>query len=164
MSGMDETVMIDGKKFQMDRIDYMMPMGKCQLWDITNTNDMNGGMIHPFHMHGCAFEIVSRNGQEPYPFEHGLNDTIAVNPGEHVIIKVYFQVPGVFMYHCHIIEHEDGGMMAQLKVVDPATPDREYHLLNHTTLMEAFAKERGVTMDELWLGGMDSYKKMGMHM
>ena len=164
MSGMDETVMIDGKKFQMDRIDYTMPMGKCQLWDITNTNDMNGGMIHPFHMHGCAFEIVSRNGQEPYPFEHGLNDTIAVNPGEHVIIKVYFQVPGVFMYHCHIIEHEDGGMMAQLKVVDPATPDREYHLLNHTTLMEAFAKERGVTMDELWLGGMDSYKKMGMHM
>lgn len=47
MSGMDETVMIDGKKFQMDRIDYTMPMGKCQLWDITNTNDMNGGMIHP---------------------------------------------------------------------------------------------------------------------
>ena len=164
MSGMDESVMIDGKKFQMDRIDYTMPMGKCQLWDVSNANQMHGGMIHPFHMHGCAFQIVSRNGHEPYPFEHGLNDTVAVNPGEHVLIKVYFRVPGVFMYHCHIIEHEDGGMMAQLKVVDPREPNKQYHLLSHHTIMMAFAQERGVPMDKLWLGGMQSYQKMGMHM
>ena len=68
------------------------------------------------------------------------------------------------MYHCHIIEHEDGGMMAQIKVVDPANLDKKYQLMDHMTLMMAFAEERGVTMDDLWLGGMESYKKMGMEM
>ena len=86
---------------------------------------------------------------------------MVVNPQEHVRIKVWFNVPGVFMYHCHIIEHEDGGMMAQIKVIDPKNPDKQYHLMNHMTLMKAFAEERGVPMDQLWLGGMDSYKKMG---
>ena len=80
------------------------------------------------------------------------------------MIKVWFPVAGVFMYHCHIIEHEDGGMMAQIKVIDPNDPDKQYHLMDHHTLMKAFAEERAVSMDDLWLGGMDSYKKMGMEM
>lgn len=164
MSGMDEWVMIDGKKFNMQRIDYKMPINKTQLWDISNTNDMDGGMIHPFHMHGLAFTIVSRNGKAPYPNEHGLKDVIAVNPDEHVVIKVRFTVPGVFMYHCHIIEHEDGGMMAQIQVYDPKEPDKKYDLMDHETLMKAFAEERGVDMKDLWLGGMGSYEKMGMTM
>lgn len=164
MSGMDEAVMIDGKKFVMNRIDYKMPMNKCQIWDITNTNDEMGGMIHPFHMHGTGFKVISRNGQAPYPNELGLKDTVSVNPGEHVQIKVWFHVAGVFMYHCHILEHEDGGMMAQLQVVDPKDPDAKYHLIDHETQMMTFAKERNVPMDQLWLGGMESYKKMGMHM
>lgn len=164
MSGMDEGVMIDNTKFAMQRIDYEMPMGKCQLWDITNTNDMKVGMIHPYHMHGTSFKVVSRNGHDPYPNEHGLKDVVSVNPGEHVVIKVWFDVPGIFMYHCHIIEHEDGGMMAQLKVIDPKNPTAKYQLMDHHTLMVAFAKERGVSMDELWMGGMESYKMFGMSM
>lgn len=164
MSGMDEQVLIDNKKFDMQRIDYKMPLGKCQLWDITNTNDMDGGMIHPYHMHGTSFRIISRNGHAPYPNEHGLKDVVSVNPGEHVVLKVWYNVAGVFMYHCHIIEHEDGGMMAQLQVVDPKNPDAKYQLMDHHTLMSAFAKERGVSIDDLWLGGMGSYAKMGMHM
>ncbi|KRL85634.1 cell division protein [Lacticaseibacillus pantheris DSM 15945 = JCM 12539 = NBRC 106106] len=164
LSGMDEEVMIDGKKFDMQRIDYEMPMGQAQIWDITSTNTMVGGMIHPYHMHGTAFQVISRNGHAPYPNETGLKDTVSINPHEHVRIKVLFNVPGVFMYHCHIIEHEDGGMMAQIKVVDPKHPDVQYHLMDHHTLMKAFAEERGVSMDDLWLGGMESYKKMGMHM
>lgn len=90
MFGMDEMVMIDGKKFQMDWIDYMMLMGKCQFWDIININDMNGGMIYFFYMYGCVFEIVFCNGQEFYLFEYGFNDIVVVNLGEYVIIKVYF--------------------------------------------------------------------------
>lgn len=163
LDGMDESVAMNGQKFQMDRIDYQMKMGDVQIWDIENTND-KPGMIHPYHMHGCGFTVLSRNGHEPYPNELGLKDTVVINPKEHVRIKVWFNVPGIFMYHCHIIEHEDGGMMAQIKVIDPADPHKEYHLMNHMTLMKAFAEERGVSMDELWLGGMDSYKKMGMTM
>lgn len=160
LDGCDESVAMNGKKFKMDRIDYEMPMNKVQIWDIENTND-RPGMIHPYHMHGCAFTVISRNGHDPLPNETGLKDTVVVNPQEHVRIKVWFNVPGVFMYHCHIIEHEDGGMMAQIKVIDPKNPDKQYHLMNHMTLMKAFAEERGVPMDQLWLGGMDSYKKMG---
>lgn len=163
LDGMDESVAMNGKKFKMDRIDYQMKMGDVQIWDIENTND-KPGMIHPYHMHGCTFTVLSRNGHAPYPNELGLKDTVVINPKEHVRIKVWFNVPGVFMYHCHIIEHEDGGMMAQIKVVDPADPNKQYHLMDHMTMMKAFAEERGVSLDDLWLGGMDSYKKMGMTM
>ncbi|WP_180370932.1 multicopper oxidase domain-containing protein, partial [Oenococcus oeni] len=58
----------------------------------------------------------------PYPNEFGFKDTVAVNPGEHVKLLVKFNVPGIFMYHCHILEHEDTGMMAQIEAVDPNNP------------------------------------------
>ncbi|WP_261806538.1 multicopper oxidase family protein [Lapidilactobacillus luobeiensis] len=164
LSGMDEAVMIDGTKFVMDRIDYRMPWHKCQIWDIENTNDEMGGMIHPFHMHGTGFKVISRNGHAPYPNETGLKDVVSLNPGEHVQIKVWFNVTGVFMYHCHILEHEDGGMMAQLEVFDPEKPKVQYDLMDHHKMMQAFADERGVEMKDLWLGGMSSYEKMKMHM
>ncbi|GAF40507.1 blue copper oxidase CueO precursor [Agrilactobacillus composti DSM 18527 = JCM 14202] len=115
-------------------------------------------------MHGLSFQVLSRNGKAPYPNETGLKDVVSVNPEEHVRIKVWFNVPGIFMYHCHILEHEDGGMMAQIKVVDPKHPDVHYDLMDHMTLMSAFAKERGVSMADLWLGGMQSYQEMGMDM
>ncbi|WP_439424716.1 multicopper oxidase family protein [Oenococcus alcoholitolerans] len=163
MSGMDEEVMIDDKKFDMQRIDSRQQVGKVEYWDITNTNKMEGGMIHPYHMHGVQFEVVSRNGHEPYPNEHGLKDTIGVNPGETVRLKVRFEKAGVFMYHCHIIEHEDGGMMAQIEAYDPDHP-KTYHLMDMDTLTKAFAKERGVKPEDLHLSGMESYEKMGMKM
>lgn len=164
MDGMDEYVMMDGKKFNMQRIDFKATLGTAQLWEVVNNNTAGHGMIHPFHMHGPAFQIVSRNGKAPYPNECGPKDVVAVNPGEHVIIRVLYNLPGVYMYHCHILEHEDGGMMAQLQIVDPKDPNKQYKLMDHQTLMKAFSEERGVPMDKLWLGGMQSYAKMGMHM
>ena len=163
MSGMDEEVMLDGKKFDMQRIDAKQKVGDVAIWDITNTNDMTGGMVHPFHMHGCQFLVLSRNGHEPYPNEHGFKDTVGVNPGETVRIKVWFNLPGVYMYHCHIIEHEDGGMMAQIEAFDPDHP-KTYDLMDMDTLAKAFAKERGIDVKDLWMAGMDSYEKMGMKM
>ncbi|KRL04519.1 multicopper oxidase family protein [Liquorilactobacillus oeni] len=163
MSGMDEEVMLDGKKFDMQRIDAKQKIGSVELWDIVNTNQKEGGMVHPYHMHGIQFLVVSRNGHAPYPNEHGFKDTVGVNPRETVRLKVWYDKPGVFMYHCHIIEHEDGGMMAQIEAYDPKHP-QTYKLMDMETLMNAFAKERGVKVEELQLGGMSSYKKMGMKM
>jgi FtsP/CotA-like multicopper oxidase with cupredoxin domain len=154
MSGMDEMVEINGKKFDMQRIDDKQKLGNVEYWDISNTNDRDTGMIHPYHMHGTQFRVVSRNGHDPYPNERGLKDTIGVNPGETVRIKVWFEHLGVYMYHCHIIEHEDGGMMAQFEVYDPDHP-KTYKLMDMDTLMTAFAKERGVKKDELYIPGMD---------
>ena len=163
MQGMDEGVAIDGKKFAMQRIDATQPIGKAQYWDVTNSNDAPG-MVHPFHVHGTQFLVLSRNGHAPYPNEHGFKDTVGVNPGETVRLLVRFDLPGVYMYHCHIIEHEDGGMMAQIETFDPAKPKQEYKLMDMDTLMMALAKERGVKPSEIWMGGMQSYEKMGMKM
>ncbi len=164
MSGMDEQVMIDNKKFAMQRIDATQPVGKAQYWDVVNSNDVDAGMVHPFHMHGTEFLVVSRNGQKPYPNELGFKDTLGVNPGETVRILVRFDLPGLYMYHCHIIEHEDGGMMAQIQAYEPDKPMPKYKLMDMDTLMNAFAKERGIKVEDLWMAGMDSYKKLGMTM
>ena len=129
MSGMDDQVRLDGKLFDMQRIDRRQKIGDTVLWDVVNTNDMDGGMIHPFHMHGCQFLVISRNGKDVYPNEHGWKDTVGVNAGETVRIAVQFTKFGVYMYHCHILEHEDTGMMAQIEAYDP-DHKHEYHLIS----------------------------------
>ena len=116
MAGMANDVTINGKKFSMDRIDLTSQLGSTEIWDITNADSAMMGMMHPFHIHGVQFEVVSRNGKAVTPEERGLKDTIQVNPGETVRIKVHFTEPGVFMVHCHILEHEESGMMIQLLV------------------------------------------------
>ncbi|WP_420843263.1 multicopper oxidase family protein [Lactobacillus selangorensis] len=150
LDGMDEQVALNGKKFDMQRIDDRQQVGTTEIWEITNTNDAKNGMVHPYHMHGTQFLVLSRNGKEPYPNEHGYKDTVGVNPQETVRIKAKFDYPGVYMYHCHIIEHEDGGMMGQFQTYTPTDPNKKYKLMDMDTLMNALAKERGVKMDDVW--------------
>lgn len=154
LDGTDEAVMINEKKFDMSRIDERQQVGTTQYWDITNTNSCSHGMGHPFHVHCTQFEIISRNGKKPYPNERGLKDTVNVNPQETVRIKVHFDYTGVFMYHCHILEHEDGGMMGQIEVYDPKHP-KTYKLMDMKTLVNAVAKERGIKPEEVWLPDME---------
>lgn len=127
MSGMDDAVRLDGRLFDMTRIDYRLPINQVQVWEVENTNDMTGGMVHPYHMHGCEFQIISRNGHAPFANELGWKDTVAVNPGEVVKIKLRVTQRGLYMYHCHILEHEDTGMMAQYESYD-ATNDQPIDL------------------------------------
>ncbi len=79
---------------------------------------MMGGMIHPFHIHGVQFQILSRNGKKPPENERGFKDTVLINPNEKVRIIIKFTHKGIFMYHCHILEHEDQGMMGQFQVTN----------------------------------------------
>ncbi len=83
----------------MQRIDATQPVGQSQYWDITNTNEKDSGMVHPFHVHGTEFLVISRNGHAPYPNEHGFKDTVGVNPGETVRLLVRFDLP---VYTCTI--------------------------------------------------------------
>jgi len=84
-------------------------------------------MAHPIHLHGQPFQIVSRSmaagNEEDYEsvrhgfVENGLKDTVLVMPGETVrIIKPFQDFKGLFMYHCHNLEHEDMGMMRDFLV------------------------------------------------
>jgi len=107
---------INGKYFNMDRIDEEVKVGETEIWIIRNLGGMMQPGGHPFHVHGTQFQVVSRDGKAPPPEERGFKDTVYVDVGEEVAIKVRFTHPGVFMYHCHILEHEDGGMMGQFRV------------------------------------------------
>jgi blue copper oxidase len=74
-------------------------------------------MAHPFHVHGVQFEVLSRGGRAPAVRDQGLRDTVLVQ--EAVELLVRFDQPSAgapFMYHCHILEHEDNGMMGQFTV------------------------------------------------
>jgi FtsP/CotA-like multicopper oxidase with cupredoxin domain len=107
---------INGKSFDMDRIDEELRLNESEVWVIRNPVGMMQSGGHPFHVHGVQFRILSRDGRDPGPEEGGYKDTVFVNAGEEVRILIRFRKIGVFMYHCHILEHEDNGMMGQILV------------------------------------------------
>ena len=117
LDGMGHMVTLNGRQFDMDRIDDDVAEGELEIWEIrTNRSMMMGSPGHPFHIHGTQFQVLSRDGEEPDLNEKGWKDTIFVNSGETVRIIVRFRFKGLFMYHCHILEHEEAGMMGQLEV------------------------------------------------
>ncbi|SCN47731.1 Multicopper oxidase [methanotrophic endosymbiont of Bathymodiolus azoricus (Menez Gwen)] len=92
---------------------------------------MGGGMMmsmaHPIHLHGQQFQVLSREiegmRQEEYKtvkegfLDTGWKDTVLVMPGEEIVIAKPFQdYKGLFLYHCHNLEHEDLGMMRQFYI------------------------------------------------
>lgn len=116
--GMGPSVNINGKQMDMSRIDEELELNGTEIWEIANESGMGmmGGTVHPFHAHGTQFQILDRNGNPPAPNEQGWKDTFLVYPGERLRVIASFDQKGVFMYHCHILEHEDAGMMGQFRV------------------------------------------------
>lgn len=114
--GMGMMVSINGDAYDMDRVDERGHTNQPEVWEIYNRPDMMGRMVHNFHLHGTQFRILTRDGALPPPQEQGWKDTVALNAGERVRILVHFEDPGLFMYHCHILEHEDNGMMGQIQI------------------------------------------------
>jgi FtsP/CotA-like multicopper oxidase with cupredoxin domain len=111
-------VSINGKRMDMSRIDEKVKLNDIEIWEIEN----HSPMAHPFHVHNIQFQILDRNGQKPPLNEQGLKDTVLVQPSERVRIILQFEdytdAQAPYMYHCHILEHEDAGMMGQFVVVD----------------------------------------------
>ncbi|MHC1787763.1 MAG: multicopper oxidase family protein [Christensenellales bacterium] len=115
--GMGEMVSINGDVFDMNRVDERGMTNQDEVWEVYNRPDMMGGMVHSFHLHGTQFRILTRDGALPPLNEQGWKDTVALDAGERVRLLVRFDEPGLFMYHCHILEHEDNGMMGQIEVI-----------------------------------------------
>ncbi len=107
--------LLNGKLFDPDRIDLVTTVGRVELWDIFN----HTGMIHPFHIHGTQFQLVSRKvGAQVIPASYlAWSDTVVVSPREVATIKVRQTKAGKRMFHCHILEHEDACMMGVLDVL-----------------------------------------------
>ncbi len=132
---MGPNVTINGKRFSMNRIDEKVRFGATEIWEIRNAGMggmmgpgrnfmsrfrgmimMRGGMAHPFHIHGIRFQVLERNGQKPSPAEQGWKDTVLLYPGDNVRVIAKFMRKGAFVYHCHILEHDDLGMMGSFVV------------------------------------------------
>lgn len=114
--GMKHT--INGKLFDMMRIDEEVPFNELEIWEVWNNDD---SMTHPIHIHGTQVQILSRNGKTDIPpHERGWKDTMLVHPDERLRFMVKFEdYDGMYMFHCHNLEHEDDGMMINIMVNKP---------------------------------------------
>ena len=105
---------INGQPMNMDRIDVAAKRGDYEIWRIT-ADDME----HPFHIHGCSFRILNERGKEPPAYAQGWKDMVAVQDGVSEVLLKFDHLADAktpYMYHCHILEHEDCGMMGQFTV------------------------------------------------
>ena len=103
--------LINGRTMDMTRVDVKAPLGGTEIWQLENVV----GMDHPFHLHGFEFQVLDRDGvPEPY---RSWKDVVNVPKHQTVrIIVHYADYPGKWMFHCHILDHEDHGMMGILEV------------------------------------------------
>lgn len=124
-------------KLWMDAVSENPATGATEIWEFYNTT----ADAHPLHVHEVTFEVVNRQALlvdqtgelarpltpvgallPPQPWETGRKDTVTAYPGQVTRIKAQFMTPGRFVWHCHIIEHEDNEMMRPYRI-GPVPPD-----------------------------------------
>jgi len=128
------------ERLWMDEVTENPTVGVTEVWEIYNTT----ADAHPMHIHEIAFQVVNRQGlaldnegevvqaiqldgstQPPEPWESGFKDTVIAYPGQVTRVRARFSTPGQFVWHCHIVEHEDNEMMRPYRIGprQPGQPD-----------------------------------------
>ena len=120
---------INGRSFEMEAVapNEIVQVGTLEAWEFVNEQNPGQmmeamGMVHPIHVHGVQFQVQERTVTAPELkagwdsvhegyVDDGWMDTVLVMPGEQVRVLMRFAQPGIFVYHCHNLEHEDMGMM-----------------------------------------------------
>ena len=116
---------INGAKFDINDINVTVNLNTIEKWRVTN----NTVIAHPFHMHDMPFYLLNIDGGPVPAYERGKKDVVLVMPGQYVEFITRFEdfadsnVP--YMYHCHLLPHEDDGMMGSFRVIDPTTAIQE---------------------------------------
>ena len=108
---------INRRSFELERVDVRVRRGRPEVWSIVNESEFP----HPVHIHSGQFRVLSRSGgrDRVMPWERGLKDTVLALPGEAIEVAVHFaDYNGLFLMHCHNLEHEDMGMMTNFLVGD----------------------------------------------
>lgn len=122
---------LNGRLFRMEEVaeDEIVRLGSTEIWEFVNEASMGmmGGMPHPLHVHGVQFRVVGRRihpsmleswGSVSRGYvDDGWKDTVLLMPGERIRVQMRFDGhPGLFLYHCHNLEHEDMGMMRNFRI------------------------------------------------
>ena len=112
---LDRTNAINGQQMDMSRINFAVIAGTTEIWEVS------GFLPHDFHIHGVSFRVIDVGGDPPPPQIAGWKDTVYVPPGRTVRLLVPFERYAdphhPYMYHCHMLQHEDAGMMGQFVVI-----------------------------------------------
>jgi len=122
---------INRHPFSPSRISHTVPLAATQEWKIVNRTNIT----HFIHLHEEQWQTIRRDGGAPKPWELGVQDTWKLDPGESIVVKGHFtDYTGLFMIHCHMLDHEDHGLMAQFDVTSSgatvATAARPQHAVN----------------------------------
>jgi blue copper oxidase len=113
---------INGLRMDLGRIDQTVTVDTTEVWEVTNRS----GNPHNFHVHGVQFKVSDQSGAGPRSVLVGWKDTVFIPPGG--TVRLLVQLPGYsdpatpYMFHCHLLQHEDNGMMGQFVVVQPGQP------------------------------------------
>jgi FtsP/CotA-like multicopper oxidase with cupredoxin domain len=126
---------LNGRTFEMESVskDEIVKLGDTEIWEFRNQGGNGMGMMggmnipHPIHIHGLQFKIIERSISPSYReawetlneglIDEGWHDTVLVMPGESVKVLLKFEdFTGLYLYHCHNLEHEDMGMMRNYRV------------------------------------------------
>jgi spore coat protein A, manganese oxidase len=136
---------VNGKPFDPHRVDVEVPLGSTQTWLLKNVSPLT----HYIHLHEEEWHTIAVDGKKPPPWERGLEDTWRLDPGETIEVAAKFtDYTGVFMLHCHMLDHEDDGMMAQFAVVKPHSKKlpKGYYLTSSSTAHRASAMPASMMM------------------
>jgi blue copper oxidase len=111
---------INNQHFDMDVINFRVPFENIEIWELRNQTPI----AHPFHIHNVPFYILDINGNPPPPHLRGKKDVVLVPAGNGVVRFItqfvdFFNDTLPYMYHCHMLTHEDDGMMGQFLVLPP---------------------------------------------
>ncbi len=118
---------INGKQYSPDCVNETLTLDVAEEWTLTN----NSGIAHPFHIHTNPFQVVS-DGALTYNAPYVWRDVIPIpvgsvtTLGEAVIRYVAREFTGEFVNHCHILGHEDRGMMHNVQVICPPSPENDW--------------------------------------
>ena len=128
---MDGPFYFNGLSFDMNRIDYHIPLNNIEIWSISNQSMV----AHPFHIHDVQFFILDRDGISARAEERGFKDVVMIAPQETVRFITKFEdfadTTMPYMFHCHNLMHEDDGMMGQFVVVPNTTTINEINAANN---------------------------------
>lgn len=120
---------MNNQTFDMDVVNDTVHLNTTEVWTLVNRTLV----AHPFHIHDIQFNIIEKSGLPPLPSEAGWKDVVLVMPGDSVKFITKFETFAdnmtPYMYHCHLLHHEDDGMMGSFLVIDTAaTGVSEYNI------------------------------------
>lgn len=113
-SGFPPTWLINGRTFDPGYADYRPRLGTTEVWRLVNDT----AVAHLMHLHHTDWYLLSRNGRPPEPHEDCLKETFFMDPGEELLVAGHFSdYAGKYVVHCHMLDHEDHGLMSQFETV-----------------------------------------------